>query len=91
MTVHLHFADRMVAYETFVNDIAQRLMQCLKEAETQPEYISQAQAFRKYGRKNVERWRRLGRISPIIRPGKYLYSTAQLREVALNPQDYLYR
>lgn len=80
----IQFADKAVAYEIFVADVAAAVVSLMKE----PEYISQNEAFRRFGRKNVERWRRLGKIEPCKRPGKMEYRLTELRRLKNTKQDY---
>ena len=54
-----------------------------------PDFMSTRQAYKMFGRKNVERWRRAGKIQPYVRPGKTEYETAQLRLLQRTEQDYL--
>lgn len=81
----LQFADRQVSYATFVHDVAKEIASLLHHHD---EYISQNEAFRRFGRANVERWRRNGMIKPSKRPGKVEYSTAQLQRLKDTRQDY---
>ena len=87
----LHFSDRMIAYETFLNDIAAHVVKMIKTDKDDPEFISQRRAYALFGRSNVERWRKLGRITPYKRPGKLDYKTAELRLLQRIEQDYLNR
>lgn len=73
----LQFSDKSVPYGVFVKD------------EADPEYISQRKAYEIFGRRNVERWRRQGKVSPCKRPGKLEYRTADLRLLQRTQQDYL--
>ena len=82
----LQFCDMAVPYERFVNDVAVRVAAIIKLPS--PEYISQNEAFRRYGRKNVERWRRQGKIEPCVRPGKLEYLTTDLQRLKSTKQDY---
>ena len=41
-----------------------------------------------FGRRNVERWKRQGKIVPCKRPGKVEYRTAELRFLQRTVQDY---
>lgn len=66
----IQFPDKSVTYSTFLDDIASRVVALLKKDANDPEYISQRKAFEIFGRRNVERWRRLGRVKPSKRPGK---------------------
>jgi hypothetical protein len=61
----------------------------IKNDSKDPEYISQRKAFKTFGRVNVERWRREGKITPYKRPGKLEYRTADLRLLQRQSQDYL--
>lgn len=81
----MQFADRVVPYEVFVTDLAERVADRMKPG---PEFICQNEAFRQFGRANVERWRRTGKIQPHKRPGKVEYRTADLRRLQATVQDY---
>lgn len=85
----LQFADKSVKYSTFVDDVAARVVALLKKDNNDPDYISQRKAFEIFGRRNVERWRRLGRVKPSKRPGKVEYKTSDLRLLQRTEQDYL--
>lgn len=87
--MQLQFSDKMVSYATFVNDVAARLADMIAESRADPEVISQREAYRIFGRGNVDRWRRQGRISPCKRPGKVEYLTRELRLLQRTQQDYL--
>ena len=50
--------------------------------------VSQRQAYRMFGRANVERWLRQGKLHPHRRPGKVEYYTAELRAQQEKQQDY---
>lgn len=85
----IQFPDKSVTYSTFLDDIASRVVALLKKDANDPEYISQRKAFEIFGRRNVERWRRLGRAKPSKRPGKVEYKTSDLRLLQRTEQDYL--
>jgi hypothetical protein len=87
--MQLQFSDKMVPYTTFVNDVAARLADMIAESRADPEVISQREAYHIFGRGNVDRWRRQGRISPCKRPGKVEYLTRELRLLQRTQQDYL--
>ena len=89
MMQFLEFPDKCVSYSTFLNDVAAKIVRLLKDDRNDPEYISQRKAFEMFGRRNVERWRRLKRITPIRRPGKLEYLMADLRLQQRTQQDYL--
>lgn len=88
--MQIRFSDKMVTYDTFINDIAARVAAMMSEDRQDKRlYVSQAEAFRMYGRATVERWRRQGKIEPRKTLGKLQYSTSELRELARIKQDYL--
>lgn len=84
----LEFPDKVVSYETFLDDLSTRIVRKMRCAETDPETISQRQAYTIFGRANVDRWRREGRVTPNIHPGKVEYLTAELRLLQQTQQDY---
>ena len=61
--VLMKFADRLVSYEQFINDLAARLVYLLKCDADDPEFVCQRKAFAMFGRRNVERWRQQGLAS----------------------------
>ena len=87
----LQFADKSVPYAKFIEDVASRVVNLLRSDNNDPEYISQRKAYAMFGRSNVERWRRCGKIRPCKRPGKLEYCTAELRLLQRTRQDYLNR
>lgn len=46
------------------------------------EYISQTAAFKKYGRRTVERWTRDGKITPVKQVGLVKFKVAKLDELS---------
>ncbi len=84
----LQFLDHLIPYDTFLNDVAARVVRLLKSDSNDPEFISQRKAYEMFGRRNVERWRRQGKIEPCKRPGKLEYRTADLRLLQRVKQDY---
>lgn len=85
----LQFADKSVPYGVFVKDVAAEVVHMLKKDDADPDYVSQRKAFEMFGRRNIERWRRQGKVSPCKRPGKVEYRTADLRLLQRTQQDYL--
>lgn len=81
-------SDMEVSYDKFVNDVASRLAAIMKEQSEKPEFISQREASRLFGRANVERWRRTGKIEPVKRPGKMEYRYNELQKLYQAQQDY---
>lgn len=90
-TVQIQFSDRLVTYDTFMTDLTARLARVIKSDAADPEYISQRKAYSIFGRKNVDRWRRTGKVTPSKRPGKVEYCMADLRLLQRTEQDYLNR
>ena len=86
--MHIKFPDRMVSYDVFMSDLATRIAEKILSMREQPEVISQRAAYREYGKKNVQRWLRQGKLHPCKRIGKVEYSTAELRMAQQVQQDY---
>lgn len=84
----LHFTDRLITYDTFLNDIAARVVCLIKTDADDPDFVSQRKAFEIFGRRNVERWRKQGLVCCFKRPGKVEYRTADLRLLQRRQQDY---
>lgn len=89
MSLHLDFTDNTVSYRTFLRDLSANIVKMLHDDRNDPEFISTRQAYNIFGRKNVERWRKAGKLHPYVRPGKTEYETAQLRLLQRTEQDYL--
>ena len=87
--MHIDFTDRTVSYRTFLRDLSANIVKMLHEDKDDPKFVSTRQAYRMFGRKNVERWRKAGKIKPCVRPGKMEYETVQLRLLQRTEQDYL--
>ncbi|MGI6863475.1 hypothetical protein ACMYZ8_07950 [Bacteroides sp. KG156] len=85
----LQFIDHLIPYDTFINDLSARIVKYLKSDNNDPEFISQRKAFEMFGRRNVERWRKQGKVEIYKRPGKVEYRTADLRLLQRISQDYL--
>lgn len=87
-TVYIQFPDKLVSYDIFVGDLAARVARMMKSDVVDPECISQRKAYAIFGRRNVERWKRNGKIQPYKRPGKIEYRMADLRLLQRTEQDY---
>lgn len=81
----LDFSDKSVTYDTFVHDVASSVVRMLSEAHNDPEIISQRQAYEMFGRGNVDRWRRQGKIEPYKTPRKSGISDSGVESLAENP------
>lgn len=86
--MRLDFEDKSIDYETFLRDIAIAVVKMIAESQDDPDVVSQRQAYEMFGRGNVERWVREGKIEPCKRPGKVEYKTAELRTLQRKKQDY---
>ena len=84
----LQFLDHLIPYDTFLNDIAARVVKMIKSDSDEPEFVSQRKAYEMFGRRNVERWRKQGKVEPCKRPGRLEYRTADLRLLQRVKQDY---
>lgn len=91
MAVYINFPDRCVSYDTFMDDLSARIVRMMRRSEADPEIVSQRKAYAIFGRANVDRWRREGRIKCFKRPGKVEYRTADLRVLQETEQDYFKR
>lgn len=78
----------MIPYDTFLNDLAARIVKMMKADNNDPEFVSQRKAYELFGRRNVERWKRQGKIESYKRPGKVEYRTSDLRLLQRTTQDY---
>lgn len=86
--IQIQFQDRFVSYDTFLADLASRIVSQIKQAKDDPVMISQNKAYQLFGRANVQRWNRLGRLHTCKRPGKVEYYMAELRQQQAVSQDY---
>ena len=84
----LDFSDKSVTYATFVREVASEVVRMLKEQRDDPEMVSQRKAYAMFGRGNVDRWRRQGKVTPCKRPGKVEYFVTELRKAQRTQQDY---
>lgn len=84
----IDFPDKSVTYDTFVRDVASSVVRMLADTHNDPEMVSQRKAYVMFGRGNVDRWRKQGKITPCKRPGKVEYRTIELRTLQRLQQDY---
>ena len=84
----IDFSDKSVTYDTFVRDVASSVVRMLADTHNDPEMVSQRKAYAMFGRGNVDRWRKQGKITPCKRPGKVEYRTIELRTLQRLQQDY---
>jgi hypothetical protein len=86
--IEIAFPDKCVSYDTFMNDLASRIAEAIHAQRDMPDYLSQRKAFETFGRRNVTRWERQGKLHPRRRPGKIEYPTGELRLAQKNVQEY---
>lgn len=84
----LSFPGGVVTYDRFLRDLSASIAKILKAEKDDPEFVSQRKAYKMFGRRNVDRWKRLGMVTSYKRPGKVEYRTADLRHLQLTEQDY---
>ena len=84
----LQVLDRLIPYDTFLNDLAARIVKMMKADNNDPEFVSQRKAYELFGRRNVDRGKRQGKIESYKRPGKVEYRTSDLRLLQRTTQDY---
>ena len=92
MSMYIQFPDKVVSYDTFMDDLSSRIVRKMQRAEADPKTVSQRKAYSIFGRANVDRWRKEGRIHPCKRPGTVEYCMADLRLLQQQTQqDYFKR
>jgi hypothetical protein len=85
----IQFADKVVSYDTFMNDLVSRIVSEVEKRKSEPEIISKRKAYEIFGRANVDRWMSEGKLTIRKRPGKVELLTAELRRCQAIEQDYL--
>ena len=84
------FLDTTVTYDQFITDLATKIALKMHQVEKGQLEISQAQAYKMFGRADVERWVKNGKIEPVrISPGKKRYKLIDLQKLADVQQNYL--
>lgn len=86
----LQFVDRTVTFDQFVDSLATKVALRIHQIEKGQLEISQSQAYKLFGRADVERWVKNGKLHPVrISPGKKRYSLIDLQKLANIQQNYL--
>ena len=84
----LQFSDKTVTFEQFVDMLATKVALRIHQVEKGQLEISQAQAYKLFGRADVERWVRSGNLEPVrISPGKKRYRLIDLQKLASIQQN----
>ena len=86
----IQFTDQTVTFEQFVDMLATKVALRIHQVEKGQLEISQAQAYKFFGRAYVERWVRSCNLEPVrISPGKKRYRLIDLQKLASIQQNYL--
>lgn len=86
----LEFINKSVTFEQFVDVLATKVALRIHQIEKGQLEISQAQAYKLFGRADVERWVKSGKIEPVrISPGKKRFKLVDLQMLANVQQNYL--
>ena len=86
----MHFLDMNVTFGQFVDSLATKVALRMHQVEKGQLEISQAQAYRLFGRADVERWKKSGKLQPCrISPGKKRYKLVDLQELASVQQNFI--
>ena len=84
----IKFANISVTFEEFVDVLASKVALRMYQIEKGQLEISQAKAFKMFGRADVERWVKSGKLTPCrISPGKKRYKLADLQKLVENFAD----
>lgn len=89
-TIEMIFADKSVNYDHFTSDLATKIALKMYQIEKGKLEISQSKAFKMFGRADVERWIKSGKLQPSrISPGKKRFKLVDLQKLANIQQNYL--
>ena len=92
--VQIQFADKMLSFDTFLSAIRNVVKEEVCKAVGKRQFLTQAKAYDIYGRKNVERWKREGKVKDFARGSngkitRHEYKVSELEACASKVQDYL--
>lgn len=83
MSQIIRFQNIDIPYERLIDDIARRVSYYMTSNQTPPPILSQRQAYRYFGRANVQKWIQSGKLLPISRTkGKISYKTADILKLS---------
>ena len=86
----IKFADISVPFDEFVDTVATKVALRIYQIEKGELDISQSKAFKMFGRADVERWIKSGKLKPCrISPGKKRYKLTELQKLASIQQNYV--
>lgn len=82
------FADKSVTYEQFIDELATRLAVKIQQVENGEMEISKNKAYKMYGRAEVDRWIKSGKLKPSrVTPGMTKYKVGDLDQLANAAQN----
>lgn len=85
----LQIGDQTMTFEQLVDSLATKVALRLHQIEKGEFEISQRQAYKLFGKSDVQRWIRNGKIQPVrISPGKKRYRLIDLQKLASIQQNY---
>lgn len=92
--VQIQFADKMLSFDTFLSAIRNVVKEEVCKAVGKRPFLTQAKAYDIYGRQNVERWKREGKVKDFARGSngkitRHEYKVSELEACACQVQDYL--
>ena len=86
----LQFVDQSGTFEQFGDLLATKVALRMHQVGKGQMEISQAQAYRLFGRADVERWKKSGKLQPCrISSGKKRYRLVDLQELASVQQNFI--
>ena len=86
----LEFINKSVTFEQFVDVLATKVALRIHQIEKGQLEISQAQAYKLFGRADVERWVKSGKIEPVRKKQKKKrFKLVDLQMLANVQQNYL--
>ena len=86
----LQFGSQTVTFDQFVDSLATKVALRIHQIEKGKFEVSQTQAYKMFGKADVQRWIKNGKLEPVrISPGKKRYRLIDLQELAKIQQNYL--
>ena len=88
--ITIQFTDKTVTFEQFTDALATKVALRIHQIEKGQLEISQRQAYQMFGKSDVVRWVKSGKLYPCrISPGKKRYRLVDLQKLASIQQNYL--
>lgn len=75
----LEFSNK-TEMQVFARMVAVELHSIMTDSK---EMISQNEAYRRYGRAQIEKWKAQGRLTPILQSKRIYYRTKQLQKISV--------